>query len=76
MNNVATAPADLPTATQDVTSPLTASDRCDYCGAAAYVRVLLNGSELLFCGHHASEYEVKLRAICDAWHDERDRIPA
>ena len=33
-------------------SPLTASDRCDRCGAQAYVRVTLtSGGELLFCSH-------------------------
>ena len=34
------------------TTSLTAVDRCDRCGAQAYVRAtLLNGGELLFCGH-------------------------
>jgi hypothetical protein len=42
----------------DVTSTaapphLTASDRCDRCGARAYLRVVLpGGGELLFCAHH------------------------
>lgn len=41
---------------------LTAADRCDRCGAAAKVRALLpSGGELLFCGHHAYEYDAKLR---------------
>lgn len=41
---------------------LTASDRCDRCGAAAQVRaVLATGGELLFCGHHAREHEPRLR---------------
>ena len=32
---------------------LTATDRCDRCGARAYVRVLLPSRlELLFCAHH------------------------
>ena len=35
---------------------LTAADRCDRCGAQAYVRVVLEaGGTLLFCGHHYSE---------------------
>jgi hypothetical protein len=30
---------------------------CDRCGALAKVRVVLaNGSDLVFCGHHAREY--------------------
>ena len=41
---------------------LTAADRCDRCGAAAKLRaVLQSGGELLFCGHHAREYDVGLR---------------
>lgn len=39
---------------------LTAFDRCDRCGAQAAVRVDLRASELLFCAHHAREYEPKL----------------
>ena len=37
---------------------------CDRCGALAKVRVVLpSGSDLVFCGHHAREYESKLRDI-------------
>ena len=39
---------------------LTASDRCDRCGAAAKVRVLLNAGDLLFCRHHGTEHLPKL----------------
>lgn len=40
---------------------LTAQDRCDRCGAQAYLRVeLVSGSELLFCAHHAREHEQAL----------------
>ncbi|OZM74592.1 hypothetical protein CFN78_05635 [Amycolatopsis antarctica] len=43
---------------------LTAADRCDRCGAAAQVRAILRtGGELLFCGHHAREYETKLKEL-------------
>lgn len=43
---------------------LTAADRCDRCSAAAKVRALLpSGGELLFCGHHARQYETKLREM-------------
>ena len=46
------------------TTPLTAADRCDRCGAKAYVRVLLNsGGELLFCAHHGREHAPRLREI-------------
>ncbi len=44
-------------------APLTAADRCDRCGARAYIRVLLpGGGELLFCAHHGRAHEAALRA--------------
>jgi hypothetical protein len=43
---------------------LTASDRCDRCGAAAKVRAVMpKGGELLFCGHHARAHADKLREL-------------
>lgn len=43
---------------------LTASDRCDRCGARAYVRVVLpGGGDLLFCAHHGRAHQVALRAV-------------
>jgi hypothetical protein len=44
---------------------LTAQDRCDRCGAQAYVKVTLTttGSVLLFCAHHAREHNDKLKSI-------------
>lgn len=54
---------------------LTASDRCDRCGAQAYVRVLLpTGGELLFCAHHARKYEPRLRELAAEIQDESDRL--
>lgn len=40
----------------------TAQDRCDRCGAQAYVRVVVNvdKSALLFCAHHAREHSDRL----------------
>ena len=46
------------------TDDLVVPFHCDRCGALAKVRVVLaNGSDLVFCGHHAREYESKLRDI-------------
>lgn len=39
---------------------LDALDRCDRCGAQAYVRAVLAAGELLFCAHHGREYGEKL----------------
>lgn len=53
---------------------LTAADRCDACGAQAYVSVTVNGTQLLFCAHHAKKHEAKLSAIAEDWHDESARL--
>ena len=54
---------------------LTAADRCDRCGAQAYLRVELQaGGELLFCAHHAREHGDKLKEIAVALIDETDKL--
>ena len=56
-------------------TPLNAVDRCDRCGAQAYVRVLLiSGGELLFCGHHAKEYSVGLKPVAAHIQDETQKL--
>jgi hypothetical protein len=57
-----------------VTYRLTAMDRCDSCGAQAYIAAEVNGSELLFCAHHGRKYEDKLRSMATTWHDETARL--
>ena len=55
--------------------PLTAADRCDRCGAQAYVRVVMtSGGELLFCAHHARKYDEGLRKVASDIQDESDRL--
>lgn len=57
------------------TAPLMAADRCDRCGAQAYVRVRLNtGGELLFCAHHGREHAPRLREVAAEIHDESSRL--
>jgi len=53
---------------------LTALDRCDYCGAQAYIRATLATGELLFCAHHATEFKDKVQPIALEWHDESSRL--
>ncbi len=54
---------------------LSAADRCDRCGAQAYVRVTLSsGFDLLFCAHHSKEHADKLRQVALEIHDESARI--
>ncbi len=59
-----------------MTAPvLTRQDRCDRCGAQAYVQATLaDDLELLFCGHHYRDHEIKLIAAGAVVHDERHRI--
>jgi hypothetical protein len=50
---------------------LTAADRCDRCGARAYIRVTLpGGGELHFCAHHGRAHAPALRAAAAEIHDE------
>ena len=55
---------------------LNALDRCDRCGAQAYVRVILESTdgELLFCGHHARAVEATLKPLSSDWHDETGKL--
>lgn len=54
---------------------LTASDRCDSCGAQAYMRATLpNGGQLLFCGHHGRKNHDKLLSLGALWLDESSRL--
>ncbi|MBF4460759.1 MULTISPECIES: DUF7455 domain-containing protein [unclassified Pseudoclavibacter] len=62
------------TALRTDSAPIAATDRCDACGAQAYVRVQLSAGELLFCAHHATRHEEKLRQQAVAWHDETSRL--
>jgi len=54
---------------------LTAMDRCDRCGARAYVRVLLPSRlELLFCAHHNRQHARAVAEIAVEIHDETRRL--
>ena len=56
---------------------LTAEDRCDRCGAQAYLRVQLqSGGELLFCAHHAREHGDTLQAVAATVVDETHQLGA
>ncbi len=63
------------TAVAPSSAGLSASDRCDRCGAQAYLRVeLQSGGELLFCAHHAREHSDKLKKIAVTFVDETDKL--
>ncbi|MEU9884615.1 hypothetical protein AB0M95_08080 [Sphaerisporangium sp. NPDC051017] len=57
------------------TKPLTAVDRCDRCGAQAYIRASLPmGGELLFCAHHGRRHISALREKGADIQDESARL--
>lgn len=53
---------------------LTNSDRCDICGAQAFIRVQLETGELTFCGHHGNANKEKLKPISITWHDQTESL--
>lgn len=54
---------------------LDASDRCDRCGAQAYLRVVLSsGGELLFCAHHGRAHQDKLKQVALKIQDETSKV--
>ncbi|TQJ10610.1 DUF7455 domain-containing protein [Lapillicoccus jejuensis] len=54
---------------------LSAADRCDRCGAQAYIRArLTTGGELLFCAHHGRQHLPQLQSQASEIQDETDRL--
>jgi Zn ribbon nucleic-acid-binding protein len=50
--------------TSSSVAPPSGADRCDRCGAQGKIRVVLAaGGDLVFCGHHAREYDETIRAV-------------
>lgn len=63
--------------TTTIASQLTIADRCDRCGAQAYVRATMeSGFDLVLCAHHFHENESRLREVAVAIQDESDRLAA
>lgn len=61
---------------QNPGATLSALDRCDVCGAQAYIKVSLAKGELLFCAHHGKANKEKLEPIAKGWLDETDKLLA
>jgi hypothetical protein len=65
----------LSTASPAAAAGLTTNDRCDRCGAQAYLHVELHsGGDLLFCGQHARQYGAALSTIAATVHDQTGRL--
>ena len=78
-----TAPVTAPTPTASpargssaAERELTTADRCDACGAQAFVRVVLVSGELLFCGHHGHRNMTALERQALFIQDETSRLLA
>jgi hypothetical protein len=59
---------------ENTVEKLVATDRCDVCGAQAYIRVELEIGELLFCAHHGNANKEKLQPISINWHDQSGEL--
>lgn len=65
----------MSTAVAPDAAALSAADRCDRCGAQAYLRVALHsGGELFFCAHHAREHGDALRDIATVVRDDTHKL--
>ena len=64
-----------PDLTAAATTSLTLADRCDSCGAQAFLRATMpSGSTLLFCGHHGNAHRASLLGAGADLQDETDRL--
>ena len=52
----------MSTLTSQGSRELKATDRCDSCGAQAFVIAEFMSGELMFCGHHYHRWEAKIAA--------------
>ena len=52
------------------------ADRCDSCGAEAFVWINGINGDLYFCGHHFTKHEAKIREYAFEIVDDREFINA
>ena len=55
---------------------LNVSDRCDSCGAQAFVITEFTSGDLFFCGHHFNKFEKKIAKTAINIVDSRKTINA
>ncbi|MEY4333203.1 MAG: hypothetical protein RLZZ196_1941 [Bacteroidota bacterium] len=60
--------------TDNTSIDLNASDRCDACGAQAYVYCKGLEGSLYFCGHHYNQHKDKLDDWAFTIIDQRDKL--
>jgi hypothetical protein len=76
MNQDATVELEATEHNEASNETLTALDRCDVCGAQAYIRVELASGDLIFCSHHGNEKKAQLEPVAVSWHDESSKLLA
>lgn len=60
---------------EEVSDLLDANDRCDKCGAQAFVLVMFEGdTSLMFCSHHWNESKEKLTEVAIDVIDETQKL--
>jgi hypothetical protein len=62
------------TTTAPAPHAFTALDRCDRCGAQAFMRAVLTSGDLLFCAHHGRAYGDALAAKALVMQDASETI--
>ena len=55
---------------EEIPARFNSTDRCDACGAQAYIGATVNGTELIYCAHHGKKYAAKLKTMASTWYDE------
>jgi hypothetical protein len=65
---------DAPAPTEDQSDTLVVTDRCDNCGAQAFVGIVFKTGDLLLCGHHFAKSEDKIRSLALNIFDERWKL--
>lgn len=63
MTTATDVPAEVPTMEEPLT--LCVADRCDRCGAQAFVITQHEAGPLYWCGHHFGPHELTLRTVVD-----------
>lgn len=53
---------------------LTVADRCDRCGAQAFIRAVFRSGELTFCGHHGRALQPAMEFVALFVHDATSSI--
>ncbi|MCL1897819.1 MAG: hypothetical protein FWG16_03230 [Micrococcales bacterium] len=56
------------------TDRLSPADRCDRCGAQAYIRAVMQSGDLLFCAHHGRDQMEALKRVALEIDDQSDQL--